>query len=128
MGKVGVLYWGIPWAPKGLGFPGVQGCCSNQSGSSTGTCYQTARSPERALSPLQGPRPTDREPVRQCSQRPAETTFRAGSSLLALTPPLSTPRDSATSAAVRTWSQDPPPRHHRVTVRRRIAIARKAPL
>lgn len=49
-------------------------------------------------------------------------------SLLALTPPLSTPRDSATSAAVRTWSQDPPPRHHRVTVRRRIAIARKAPL
>ena len=56
IGDAGVLSWGSP-NPKGWAPQGFRECLSNQSGSNSSPCEQTACSQEGALRPLQGPRP-----------------------------------------------------------------------
>lgn len=46
-------------SPKGLGSPEVQGLSPTNQAPNSGPSDETAGSQEVALSPLQGPRPTD---------------------------------------------------------------------
>lgn len=85
--------------PPGTGLPRSSGIVCNQSGSNSGPSDEPAGPQEVALSPLQGPRPTDPATALGDSQGPAETSGRRGAeSLLSPSPGPS-----------RTWTGRPTP-------------------